>query len=161
MPKTRKKAKSAAPLQSAQGVRLGGIFTRAVSFSEVAVSKGKREPPHDPEHPRADLNLRIGVARGDVGTDKGAEVVLDATIRPDPSKQPYSLQIVMSAVFHVPASFDEKLFDAFCRQNAPLIMWPYLRALASSVTADGKYGAIRLDPVNLAAFLRNDRWRQT
>lgn len=162
MPGTRKKSKSAPSSQeTTPKVRLAGIFTRSISFSELAEpGEGKETASQDAEPGRADLNLRIGLTHGNFGADKGAEVVLDVTIRPDPSKQPYVLRIVMSAVFVVPSSCDGDVLDAFCRQSAPSILWPYLRALASSVSADGRYGPIRLDPVNLADFLRKNQWRQ-
>ena len=71
---------------------------------------------------------------------------------PDPKWHPYRIEVIVSGVFGSKDASPE-LFDQFCRSAAPSILFPYIRQIVHSVTADAIEGQLRLDPVNVQALV--------
>jgi preprotein translocase subunit SecB len=51
-----------------------------------------------------------------------------------------------------------ELLNEFCRTAGPTILFPYVREIVHKLTADGAYGPIRLDPINVQAALATAEW---
>lgn len=100
---------------------------------------------------RTNLGAKVMVGGG------RAEVRLSVTLLPDPHAKPYEIQVEVVGNFSIENGTDEQL-GAFCRINAPTILFPYVRELVSRISADGRYGPIRLNPTNVAAILKEDNW---
>jgi preprotein translocase subunit SecB len=101
--------------------------------------------------------LRTNVTAKAMVGDKRAEVRFSMTLLPDPHTQPYEIQVEVVGAFSTEDGSDEQL-GTFCRVNAPAILFPYMRELVNRISADGRYGPIRLNPVNIAALLKEDDW---
>lgn len=79
-------------------------------------------------------------------------VTVNVVIEPDPSRQPYKLEVTVSGVFASDTASIE-LFDLFCKTTVPIILFPYIRHIVHMLTADAAYGPIRLHPINLGPAL--------
>ncbi len=143
----------------ATGVAFIGTATRLVSFSELEVDPATIRPQVPGQRKNVQLQLAVTVAHQEVNSARVAEVTLDVTLTPDPTHQPYRIQVVMSGVFRSPENAAQADFEVFCKQAAPVIIWPYIRALVSSLTLDARFGVVRLDPVNLTSVMREEGWK--
>ncbi|MFN0179768.1 MAG: protein-export chaperone SecB [Gemmatimonadales bacterium] len=142
----------------AKGVRFVGLATRAVNFQENASAVGVR--PERGPLVVIPTNLEVGVGVVRPPSDPTlAEVTLRVSATPDQSFLPYQVVVAITGSFKAPNDTNEDAFAEFCRQAAPAILWPYARALITQVTADARFGPLRLDPVNLTALLRKDGWQ--
>jgi len=103
--------------------------------------------------------LVVSITRPDESLPNMSEVVVDATLTPDPTRQPYSLRVSLSGVFVAPEGTESAEFETFCKKAAPVILWPYVRSLVSAVTTDAPFGPIRLDPLNMTAVLAEEGWK--
>lgn len=86
-------------------------------------------------------------------------LLLTVGIVPDPRVKPYDIQLSVAAEFSVRGATEEQ-FSFFLKNNAPAIVFPYIRQLTDQMTADGRYGRVRLDPVNLQGLLNQDAWSE-
>lgn len=75
-----------------------------------------------------------------------------------PKWQPYRLDLVVVGRFSMSEGAAEDL-DLFTKTNAPAVLFPFLREAAHRITRDGKYGPIRVDPVNIAALFAK-QWQR-
>jgi preprotein translocase subunit SecB len=123
--------------------------TRAV-FQEVP----KTELPEG-EKPSGQLRSNLGV-KVTVGPGH-AEVRFGMTVLPDPRFQPYEIHVEVVGMFSTDNGTDEQLGD-FCRANALAILFPYVRELINRISADGRYGSVRLNPANVVALLSESSW---
>lgn len=85
------------------------------------------------------------------------EVSLGMTVTPDPKWMPYKIEVEMIGLFSVTAGTEDDL-KQFTRLAAPTILFPYVREVISKLTADAKYGPVRLSPMNVQALLNNSNW---
>jgi preprotein translocase subunit SecB len=81
-------------------------------------------------------------------------VSLTVTVLPDPHVKPYEVQVEVAGEFEM-FNGTAEIFREFCQNNAPVIIFPYVRHLIEQLTADGRYGRVRLDPVNLQGVLKS------
>jgi preprotein translocase subunit SecB len=81
-----------------------------------------------------------------------AELALNVGVAPDPKWQPYVISVRVVGRFSQAAGPIEQ-FAQFLRMGAPAILFPYIREIIDRLTADGKYGRVRLNPVNIQAML--------
>jgi preprotein translocase subunit SecB len=133
-----------------EGVRFARVLTKSVEFAEFNTHV---VPSASVETTNVALEMNVSIGRAVQGDNMVAEVTLGVVMTPDPGRQPYRVSIVMAGLFVAPEDANDEAFDEFCKRAAPVIIWPYVRALASTITTDGRYGPLRLDPVNLTAFL--------
>lgn len=87
-----------------------------------------------------------------------AIVTLKIGITGDPKWMPYFVEVDVVGVFTCTAGFP-KQFDSFTKVNAPTILFPYVREMVFRLTTDGPFGAIRLDPINVASVLGQNTWK--
>jgi preprotein translocase subunit SecB len=81
-----------------------------------------------------------------------AELTLNMDVTPDPKWQPYKISVRVIGQFSQIVG-DLKQFQQFLRISAPAILFPYVREIIDRLTADAKYGKIRLNPVNLQSLI--------
>jgi preprotein translocase subunit SecB len=82
-----------------------------------------------------------------------AEVALELFVTPDPRFQPYVIHVVITGAFQRLASTTEEQFDQFCNRGALGLLFPYARTLIGSITSDGRFGPVRLDPLNVMGLI--------
>jgi preprotein translocase subunit SecB len=149
------------PVTIPLGIQFTGLLTRMVSFTELPPPEGGAEPLAPGARADVQLQFTVGISRGETEDATIGEVTLDTSATPDPKHQPYLVRIIMTGVFQAPRVLSAEGFDEFCKRGAPVIIWPYVRAMMSFLTADGRFGTMRLDPVNLSGFLRRDESTKT
>ena len=118
----------------------------------VAAADDQASPPAP-----AQTDLEVG-ARVTVSEHLGV-LALELTVRPDPRVKPYQVHLVAVGEFVMTAGTREQ-FIAFLQNNAPVILFPYVRQRVESLTADGRYGGVRLDPLNLQPLLNRNAWSE-
>lgn len=137
-------------------VGFSGYSVRRLSFVEILPAPVPVAAPVPGESKPITLNLSVAIG---LVSESMAEVTLSASMKPDPSAQPYEIEAVLSGVFVAHDGTKTDALQRFCQLNAPVILWPYLRAAVHQVTMDGRYGPVRMDPVNLAALLGQKPWQ--
>ena len=135
-----------------QGVRFLGISTRFSSFQEIPGAKPSI-PADQMSSGNVDVELAVTVGAGMTPDGPLAEVTIDATITPEPDRQPYKIRLVVTGAFLAPMDATPDRLDHFCKRAAPVIMFPYMRAIVMMLTQDARFGVLRMDPMNLAAVL--------
>lgn len=116
-------------------------------------------PKVDSQEPRPDVvpyNLQINAQIRLLGVDR-AEVVLSATVTPDPRWMPYHVETDVAGTFIVTHGTQDHLVQ-FCKFGVPPILFPYVREMVHRLTTDGGYGAVRLDPMNIQQMLNASDW---
>jgi preprotein translocase subunit SecB len=137
----------------ASGFRFMGFHPRLVAFQETG------PPPTEPPAPLADLPMQIQLtAKASFAQDGSMEVTLDLRLAPAPAQLPYGVRVVASGYFSAKGDLGEEEVQKFAKLNAPVIMWPYMREYVHRVTADARFGPLRLNPVNLVALLGGSTW---
>jgi preprotein translocase subunit SecB len=102
------------------------------------------------------INVSVRAALADSGDM--AEVRMLVAVTGDPRVKPYDIQVQVSGEFSAKNATQEQL-GLFCRNNAPTILFPYVRQLVESITIDARYGRIRLQPINIPALLAKGEWQ--
>jgi preprotein translocase subunit SecB len=100
------------------------------------------------------LNLTAGIA----SNDKDAEVRMAVRVTADPRVKPYVIEVEVLGQFSMVSGTREN-FQAFVHRLAPALLFPYVREIVDRTTIDGRYGVIRLDPMNLQAAINHDEWK--
>ena len=106
-----------------------------------------------------DINTTIQI-RLEVAPDlpnRRAQVGLTFVVTPDPRRQPYQIEVHGYGQFAANQEVTAEQLDEFCRTAAPTIMTPYLRQMVHSLTTDGMYGVVRLNPLNVAGMLEGQK----
>ncbi len=134
--------------------RLEKLAVRRAIFEEVPRQLG--EPGDEPPQQRV-VKLEI-TAQIEMNADALKAIVsLDVTVTPDPKWQPYRIRVTISGEF-AGENVTLEVFEQFCRVAVPPILFPYVRQLVHSMTTDGAYGVVRVDPVNLIELLARSTW---
>jgi preprotein translocase subunit SecB len=113
--------------------------------------------PAEPAPKSFEMNVALGVRIAMAPELKQAEVTLMVKVTPDQAVRPYEIEVHVLGHFGVKDGSLEQL-DQFAKNQAPVILFPYVRQVVHSLTLDGRYGAIRLDPINIRATLGADDW---
>ena len=130
----------------------------AIAMNRALFEHLPRVTPEPGEEKPAQMNynLVLGAAVKYLANGRH-EVSLGVTVTPDPKWMPYKIEVEMLGLFSVAAGSEEDL-KQFTRLAAPTILFPYLREVVSKLTADGKHGVVRLNPINVQAMLANSDW---
>lgn len=137
--------------------RLGcirAVFEQPVPVSDPAFPEGRISA--DLEYP---FKVGLKATESDEGTVR-VELAFRAS-RDREAGQPYSLEVVYLGEFELSNVPEGLSRDAFARQNAAAILFPYLREAVSSVTARGTYGPLFVPPINVVAMLRREASAKT
>lgn len=129
-----------------------GINSRRISISE---RDGLTEVPA-PIQPGEAVQIKMGV-QVEIQTqpeDGVAAVTMHVHLEPDPARQPYIIDVSLSAQFKASRRVSDDELKRFCATNGIPIAWPYVREIVSRATADGLFGAVRLNPINLTGLIR-------
>lgn len=127
------------------------FIVRKAVFEQVP----RIEPSKDDKRPpQFSGSLTFNVSRRIQPDPPRGMVTLGLVIQPDFKWQPYKLEVTVAALFSSKTASVE-LFDLFCKTNVPVILFPYVRQIVHTLTADAEYGPVRLSPVNLSAVLAN------
>ena len=124
-------------------------MVRKAYFEQV-----ERAPRDDGETKPAVLNSEINLTLTSVLNREAphGQVTLGVVVRPDQKWQPYRIEVVVSGVFAAQNATLE-LFEEFCQQAVPSILFPYVRQLVHTLTIDGAYGFVRLNPINVQQLM--------
>jgi preprotein translocase subunit SecB len=143
------------PAPQPSQIRFGGVLVKRIMFEELPKTERKAVNPERPDEYSMELGLAVNVT---LRSPTSAEVTLVMEIKPDPSIKPYAILVELVGLFSTVDATQEQLAD-FCRFVAPTTLFPYVREVVSRTTADGRYGAVRLQPMNLLNFLSKGDWR--
>jgi preprotein translocase subunit SecB len=134
-----------------------------LSVRKVLFHERPRERPSEGETrpPRLGVNLEFQAAiqhgTNKDGKEQRGVVTFNVKVHPDAKWQPYEIEVAISGAF-AGVDVSEQQFDQFCRISVPSILFPYVRQLVHSVTADGNYGVVRIDPINLTDLAAKGEW---
>jgi preprotein translocase subunit SecB len=116
------------------------------------------KPGKDETEPTAvNSNITIGAAIRLIG-DRRAEVSMGMTVVPDPKWKPYKIELEVLGRFQASNGTREQ-FLQFCQLAVPPILFPYMREIVHRLTADGKHGPLRLNPINVQSMLNQTEWQ--
>jgi preprotein translocase subunit SecB len=101
----------------------------------------------------------IGVAARVTITGERGLLSLDVVVTTDPALMPYRIQVTATAEFGMKNGTKDQ-FAVFLKNNGPALMFPYVRQTIDQLTADGRFGRVRLDPINMQALLNRDAWSE-
>lgn len=109
--------------------------------------------------PTLGQDTQMGVqAVASIATDNIGLLRLAVTIVPNPRIQPYKISVDVQGTFSMVTGTREQLAE-FCRVNAPMILFPYIRQIVDRITVDAPYGAVRLNPMNITQWLNQTPWK--
>ena len=131
-----------------------GIVVTKILFTELA-----KVPlaPGDKVIPRLQSNVSLGFGIKEPEFDK-AEVRFGLSVTGDPRDKPYQIEVEIAGQFTLKEGTRDD-FEAFCKQRAPVILFPYIRELVNRLTQDARFGPIRLDPLNVADLIKPEGWK--
>ncbi len=129
------------------------------AFERIFMETHPRVPPSEGE------TLEPGIAidfrpRAEIEIDhdnKRARVLLGFKVEPDPKKQPYVLIVEIVGIFSLQTGTIDHLIQ-FARAGAASVLFPYVRQMISTVTRDGKWGPLLINPINVQTMLQ---WQET
>lgn len=129
-----------------------GFAVQKLSFEHVTRVK----PAAGEVAPTAvDYNLTIGAKIRGLG--QRAEVTLGTTVIPDPKWRPYKIEVEVVGRFSTSNGTVEQI-QLFCQRAAPPILFPYIREIVHRVSMDGRFGPVRLNPLNVQSMLNQTEW---
>lgn len=76
---------------------------------------------------------------------------------PDPAKLPYRVSVEVVGRFSITGGTPEQL-ETFTQVNAPVILFPFIRAVVHEATANASRGPLRLNPMNLQELIKPGGW---
>ena len=148
-------AAKAVTTTSSGTIHLRGIFVTDLEFHEIPSAIVGADPKgHEPMPIQLTLNVVAGMT--EAGTE--SEVRLQAEIVPDPKRRPYTIKVAVVGQFAIEGGTSAELL-AFSQQQAPSIIFPYLRQIVDRVTIDARFGVVRLDLVNLQTMFDPAKWQ--
>ncbi|EJP6473789.1 protein-export chaperone SecB [Clostridium botulinum] len=82
---------------------------------------------------------------------------LEITIFPEAEKNdyPFTMKVHIIGLFEIDAKEDEKTKLDFIEKNSIAILFPYLRALTSVISANANVGTLILPPINVVKYIQN------
>jgi preprotein translocase subunit SecB len=127
--------------------KFDGFFLRRFSFRETGEPTNAGVIP-----PR--MNVELGVAATYKIQEDGQKAQFDLGLKITGSKeyQPYEIEVDVSGIFGSDPP-DLGAMKAFCLQVAPSLLYPYVREIVHRNTMDGRFGIVRLDPLDLRGAL--------
>jgi preprotein translocase subunit SecB len=137
----------------------GVVFVRfwvsKCEMSEVA----KLEPPPKEKTPNRfpiELAINAGVK---VSSEGPAFSILTVAAKGDPHYRPYEVAVEVVGEFVAQQGHQADMI-LFCREVAPTILFPYARQIIDRMTSDGRFGALRINPINVRAVLSRSQWEE-
>jgi preprotein translocase subunit SecB len=128
---------------------LGLVFQQS---EKIEAAEGD-QPPSGRYPVQLTVNANVGIS----SEKKLGHLRLIVSVVPDPHSQPYNIVVDVMGVFSTQNGTPDQL-GAFCRTNAPAILFPYIREIIARTTVDAAFGVVRLDPVNMSELLNQSAW---
>ena len=154
MAKSRKtKASADGATIPASHIAFQRFAVRNAFFAElpkVPTPGGEPKPERTPH--QISISATVGLSDEGMG-----EVTLAVDVTPDPRFQPYNIKVQLTGVFSSDKAYSEEL-GIFCRKMGPTLLFPFVRQVVSALTADGRYGRVMVQPLNLQAGLKDENW---
>lgn len=147
-----------APVPIGSSFHLVKLFAQRLSFTELVPPASGVHPP-EPGQARP-VVLDVDVLVGVTPDGREAQTTFSLTVTPDPNVQPYRAEVVVTAVFRADEGLSTEEVTRFARKGVPVILFPFVREMVHRLTVDGRYGLLRLDPVNVGAMLEQSEWRE-
>ncbi len=146
-------ASDSVPAAPAPQFQFVAFAANKISFEHV-----QRVRPEQGEAKPAQVNYNLVVGAGiKMLPNNQAKVSLGLTVTGDPKWLPYKIEVEVVGKFLAVNSTPEQL-DQFCRLGAPPILFPYVRDIVHRVSMDGRFGVVRLNPINIQQLLNMTPW---
>lgn len=118
---------------------------RFLNFS-ISESHFKIEPSEV-----TDFSLDINVDQTTYENEEEGKMKLELTVMVSDEKKMVDINVKANGIFEYDKDIDEKTKESFFTLNAPAILFPYVRAYVSSLTALSGMPPITLPTINLAS----------
>lgn len=131
-------------------IRLHAVALRKLAYEEATpVQSAARAPNAAPERVSAEVKLEgtINLRTEQTSGTPLVELLLSASVRPDPSVRPVAIDVTLAALFSAGVDVSMRQLLQFVNEGGVRLLFPYLREVISAVSARGIYGPIFLDPV--------------
>lgn len=130
----------------------------ALATNKVVFEHVQRIRPTEGEVKPDQMNYNLTMGAGiKMLPNNQAEISLGVSVIPDAKWMPYRIEVEVLGRFTTDNGTPEQL-DQFCRFAAPPILFPYVREIIHRVTMDGRFGAVRLNPINVQQMLNSTPW---
>lgn len=126
-----------------------GFHAESLSFAHV-----ERVPPADGEKKPNGIQDNVAIS-GNVSINAESDralLTLVVEVVSDPKWRPYRIRVVMVGRFRKATGTRDQFLE-FCQKGAPSILFPYVREAVYRLSLDGRFGVVRLNPLNLQALL--------
>jgi preprotein translocase subunit SecB len=147
------------------GVHMQAVALRELHYREVeALPKppgtltelgGARQQPVSLQ-----LEGRLNLHRPADSSAPLVELLLTATVLPEPSLKPIEIVATLGALFKASDSVGSDALLRFVNEAGVRILFPYLRELISAASGRGIYGPLFLDPVLVGPLVSEHRLSQ-
>ncbi|BES66067.1 protein-export chaperone SecB [Gottschalkiaceae bacterium SANA] len=105
------------------------------------------------------LNMKLHREIGMADNNHSFTVALSISIFDDAETKnyPFSLNSTVRGFFELDGAIDEngKQRDAFIERNSVAILFPYLRALVATITANSGVNQLDIPPINVVEMIEN------
>ncbi|MGN6594221.1 MAG: protein-export chaperone SecB [Terriglobales bacterium] len=110
-----------------------------------------KDSASEPE--RAGIALRMGIDE----EAKRSELRMMLSLLPPPEQHPYQVSIEVLGRFSTKDGTVEQL-KRFTQENAPVILFPFVRAAVFNATAEACQGPLRMNPLDLRGLIKPGGW---
>jgi preprotein translocase subunit SecB len=125
------------------------VVRKAIFEQLPSVAREPNEVAPEPLPFQIGVNVQLKTRR-----DRAEGILtLGFEIQHDPKWKPYRIEVAVSGVFKSKDATLEQ-FNQFCRNNAPAILYPFMRTIVYNLTVDAAFGAVRLNPMNFTEMLK-------
>lgn len=133
-------------LDKQPGIRFVDILLARETFERV---------PGYPDQVTVNLEFKYNFSKAD--DDYIAELTTVVTCQSESGENALTLESQHIAIFNVIQGEENMGIDEFMRENAPALMFPFVREHIYSVTKKAGVNPIALPPVNIRAMINNEK----
>lgn len=106
-----------------------------------------------PGSDQAGIELRMGIDEH----AKRSELRMTLSLLPPPGHLPYRVSVEVLGRFSTPDGTVDQLRQ-FTQENAPVILFPFVRAVVYNATAEACRGPLRMNPMDLRGLIKPGGW---
>lgn len=133
---------------------MGKNISSALKFREYIV-KEVNFKLNDSFSNRADVPIRFGIEKKIEAIDNRMNVALEVVVFPEAVLNDYPFEIKVK-IFGIFETIGGQLTEKF-ETNAIAILYPYVRAIISTYTAQANVPALILPPINVNSLMKDEK----
>lgn len=131
-------------------------LTSILTFNNYNVEKVEFIKNNDFNNDNVKIDFKVDKETSFDKNSNIGKVTLDVNIFKDPiqNNYPFSLRILVTGIFTIDCD-DDDLCQKLLNKNAVSILFPYIRALITTYTANSNVPALILPPINVNKLIDN------